>query len=430
MKTRLLILVAVLAILGVSIGVALASHSQSLEVRVAARSTDDGRIEFGIQQKMPDGTWSEERFPRARFLGERQMDGRWKRSSPIEVEVLIPHPTPTAVPTPPAMTEDSVFNLVRDSVVYVEVPQYENGVATGFVSYGTGFAVTVDGSYTYVLTAAHVMTYDYESEVKVFSSDCLQETHPGNCGVSASIIGLNDQFDVAVLKVQEIFPTIHLTHYRPKADELVVAVGILASTEQRMARSSAGEFVGSKVYSQDSGAARFVEHTARVYPGYSGGPLVAGNGDVIAMTTGVSRVLADRSTAIAYSEICDLVEAWAKYECVDPEEAPERSDPVSTEPVAYVHLSSGQLDYMHVKIDLEFDSIDGPIQVFVDGAREITYGRIYADDGPISVTELGPQTPHGDVVRVSVQSDQGDMRCSKNEKTSTQAESVFDCFWR
>ena len=60
-------------------------------VRVAARSTDDGRVEFAIQQRLPDGSWSDYKFGRARFFGPSLHDGRWKHASSVEVELPIPH---------------------------------------------------------------------------------------------------------------------------------------------------------------------------------------------------------------------------------------------------------------------------------------------------------------------------------------------------
>ncbi len=429
MKTRLLIIVTVLVILGAGIGVALASHSQSLEVRVAARSTEDGRIEFGIQQKMPDGTWSEERFPRARFFGEAQKDGRWKRSSPIEVEVLIPHPTPTAVP--PTPTEEELFESVRDSVVYIFVEEYEDGVGTGWGSYGTGFVVRASETHSYVLTAAHIFTDGYKSKPDVYFEDCLQSANPGNCALEASIVGFNNQYDVAVLKIEGQFPEVMFAGYVPVQGEAVIAVGALASTEQIQFLSSIGEYLGRKVYSQPTGAATFVEHTARIYAGFSGGPVVAMNGQAIAITTAVSTSIADRSIAISYSEICQLISAWAGIECeVEPSE--NTSAPDSTDSVANVQLSnkSGRSTYLVVGIDLEFDHLSGSIDVLVDGVEESYYGRIYADDGLVVVSSCCEVTLHSSINRVSVQTEQGDMRCSKNDETSTQTESMFDCFWR
>ena len=66
------------------------------------RSTDDGRIEFAIQQRLPDGSWSDYRFGRARFFGPSLHDGQWKHASPVEVELPIPHPT-----TPAPVMEES-----------------------------------------------------------------------------------------------------------------------------------------------------------------------------------------------------------------------------------------------------------------------------------------------------------------------------------
>ena len=93
----LLVLIGIAAATGVTVG----SHSQSVDVRVAARSTDNDQIEFAIQQRLPDGSWSDYKFGSARFFGPSLHDGRWKHATAVELELPIPHPpTPTATPLP------------------------------------------------------------------------------------------------------------------------------------------------------------------------------------------------------------------------------------------------------------------------------------------------------------------------------------------
>ena len=96
--TRASHLVGLLTLIGIAAcGVAAGSHSKSVDVRVAARSNEDGRVEFAIQQRLPDGLWSDYMFGSARFFGPALHDGRWKHASPVKVEVPIPHPA-TATP--------------------------------------------------------------------------------------------------------------------------------------------------------------------------------------------------------------------------------------------------------------------------------------------------------------------------------------------
>ncbi|MDE2987149.1 MAG: hypothetical protein OXT70_03730 [Chloroflexota bacterium] len=57
----------------------------SLEVRVAAQRLDDGRIEFAIQYRLPDGTWSERILPAARKMSASGHIGSWLVSSPVTI---------------------------------------------------------------------------------------------------------------------------------------------------------------------------------------------------------------------------------------------------------------------------------------------------------------------------------------------------------
>ncbi len=101
MRALMLATALTLAAVGAVIGVAVATHSNSVDVRVAARSTESDSIEFAIQQRLPDGSWSDYRYGRARFFGPSLHDGRWKHATPVQVEVPAAHAsTPTVSPTP------------------------------------------------------------------------------------------------------------------------------------------------------------------------------------------------------------------------------------------------------------------------------------------------------------------------------------------
>ncbi len=101
MRALMLASALTLAAVGAVIGVAVATHSNSVDVRVAARSTESDSIEFAIQQRLPDGSWSDYRYGRARFFGPSLHDGRWKHATPVQVEVPGVH-VATAVATPEA----------------------------------------------------------------------------------------------------------------------------------------------------------------------------------------------------------------------------------------------------------------------------------------------------------------------------------------
>ena len=53
------------------------------EVRIAARPLDDGRVEFALQERSQDGEWSERRMPGARFLPSASTVDTWLSSGAL-----------------------------------------------------------------------------------------------------------------------------------------------------------------------------------------------------------------------------------------------------------------------------------------------------------------------------------------------------------
>ena len=116
MRSVILAATLALAAIGSAIGVAVATHSDNVDVRVAARSTDTGSIEFAIQQRLPDDSWSDYKFGSARFFTQALHDGKWKHATPVQVAVPASHvATPTATPT---ATQSFTLSGTDDSVQY------------------------------------------------------------------------------------------------------------------------------------------------------------------------------------------------------------------------------------------------------------------------------------------------------------------------
>lgn len=79
----------ILVLLGVIAGGAVwAATSTETEVRIVARRLDDGRTEFGIQQRV-DGAWGEEQLPTSRYFPAEVRHDRWLRSSPLRLTVAV-----------------------------------------------------------------------------------------------------------------------------------------------------------------------------------------------------------------------------------------------------------------------------------------------------------------------------------------------------
>ena len=62
-----------------------------------ARRVADGRVEFGLRQRLSDGTWSETHLPSRRFFPTSAAVGRWLQSSPVTLSA----PTGVGLAEPP-----------------------------------------------------------------------------------------------------------------------------------------------------------------------------------------------------------------------------------------------------------------------------------------------------------------------------------------
>ena len=78
---------AILALLVALAGsIALAAADGEAEVRISARQLEDGRVEFGLQQRV-DGRWGERVLPRSRYFPADATINRWLNSTPMAVSV-------------------------------------------------------------------------------------------------------------------------------------------------------------------------------------------------------------------------------------------------------------------------------------------------------------------------------------------------------
>ena len=65
------------------------AQESSNTVRIVARKLDDGRIEFGLQQRLADNSWSDRLLPSRRFFPTTATVGRWLVSSPLTLGARI-----------------------------------------------------------------------------------------------------------------------------------------------------------------------------------------------------------------------------------------------------------------------------------------------------------------------------------------------------
>lgn len=102
MSVRLLTVLALIGAFLVAAPVTAYLYAQSTattDVRITARLLENGKVEFGLQQRAGDG-WGEIMLPRVnKFPYAKSKVGDWRYSSPVTVEIAIP-----TTPDPPAET--------------------------------------------------------------------------------------------------------------------------------------------------------------------------------------------------------------------------------------------------------------------------------------------------------------------------------------
>ena len=84
-------IIALLAVLGGAVvstaAAAQEAATEDVEVRIVARKLDSGRVEFGLQQRQSDDTWGDRQFPRVRFFPTTATVDRWLASSTLDLPV-------------------------------------------------------------------------------------------------------------------------------------------------------------------------------------------------------------------------------------------------------------------------------------------------------------------------------------------------------
>lgn len=128
--------VAILALLAALAGsIALAATSGETEVRITARQLANGRVEFGLQQRV-DGEWGERILPSSRYFPANVGHSRWLNSTPMTVRV--------------AATNEAANDLTGEPIIFSNLnwtsAEVQNQIVSYIVSNGYGYPVDlIDG---------------------------------------------------------------------------------------------------------------------------------------------------------------------------------------------------------------------------------------------------------------------------------------------
>lgn len=174
-----------------------------------------------------------------------------------------------AQPEPTVLSPKEVFNRVAPAVVSIET-RSENGEP---LCSGTGFFVDERGT---IITNAHVIAVTGASQVVV-------KTKNGEERVIASVSRIDAIRDLASLKFPGPVPS-HLTlqPLEPPVGERAFAIGNPVGLER-----SLSEGIVSGI--RQTNATKFIQTTAPVSPGNSGGPLVDSSAKVVGVMVLASR---------------------------------------------------------------------------------------------------------------------------------------------
>ena len=94
MSRTILIVALVAALIGgvATYTIQAATQTAESEVRISAQRLDDGRVEFALQQRQPDGAWGERLLPQRRFFPASGFVNHWANSSPLTITSQIEGP--------------------------------------------------------------------------------------------------------------------------------------------------------------------------------------------------------------------------------------------------------------------------------------------------------------------------------------------------
>ena len=230
-----------------------------LEVRITAQRVADGRTEFALQQRQPDGQWGERMLPARRFFPASVASGRWLVSTPLPVEA-------TDMPDP------------ATACIYTEEMRR--------VASATFQVRTADGSGT----AFYIGSGEWITNNHVVESAATVWLLHGETQLRAQVIGTLPDYDLAMLRVEppaSVTPLAFVDH-RPDLYSQVSVVGFPSGVvgTPSATRGIVSKYAPFSLFpSIVTGEGWVLQTDAAINGGNSGGPIVDDCGRVVAVAT-------------------------------------------------------------------------------------------------------------------------------------------------
>lgn len=135
---------------------------------------------------------------------------------------------------------------------------------------GTGFIITDDG---YIVTNAHVL-----ADSNGYLAKNIRAINSDSQTISATFIGFDDNFDLALIKISGNYNSIKLGN----SDNIQIGEKVIAIGNPLGLQFSVSEGIISAVNREGSnGEKAYIQTDAALNPGNSGGPLINKQGEVI-----------------------------------------------------------------------------------------------------------------------------------------------------
>ncbi|HZU87319.1 MAG TPA: trypsin-like peptidase domain-containing protein [Anaerolineaceae bacterium] len=232
-------------------------------------------------------------------------------TSPDYTATITLEPTQTSTPAPTA-TPAYVYNVkdVRKATVRIEasgLPELNTDKSEG-VGYGSGAIIDPTGL---VLTNNHVVAGANKLKISVWHEDGTTGTYTGK------VVGVSECADLALVKIQNEGPFPYLS-WREEPLEIgaqIFAAGFPGGGEYTLTDGIISKDAGKGDTSWAS-VQSVIEHTAKINPGSSGGPLVDENGFLVGINFG-SNAVTDQNLTITKATVDEIYPLLEKNEADD-----------------------------------------------------------------------------------------------------------------